>query len=109
MKRVVTNLLFTFEELNTFIIKVEAILLVNSRPLTAISTDPNDPPVLTPAQFLIGDSFTSLPEGDLTDIQTNRLTHWQHITQIREHFWKRWHKEYFKKLNIRHKWATGQH
>ena len=107
MKRVVTNLLFTFEELNTFVIEVEAIL--NSRPLTAISTDPNDPPVLTPAHFLIGDSFTSLPEGDLTDIQTNRLSRWQHITQIRQHFWKRWHKEYLNELNIRHKWATGQH
>lgn len=107
MKRVVTNLLFTFEELNTFVIEVEAIL--NSRPLTALSADPNDPPVLTPAHFLIGDSFTSLPEGDFTKVQTNRLSHWQHITQVRQHFWNRWHKEYLNELNIRHKWATGRH
>jgi len=45
-KRVVGNSLFTFEELNTFIVEVEGIL--NSRPITAISSDPNDTLALTP-------------------------------------------------------------
>jgi len=39
-KRVVGDSLFTFEELNMFIVEVEGIL--NSRPITVISSNPND-------------------------------------------------------------------
>jgi hypothetical protein len=56
LRRVVGNELFTFENLNTLIIQIESIL--NSRPLTPISTDPNDLLVLTPGHILIGDSLT---------------------------------------------------
>ena len=40
------------EELETIFIGVESLL--NSRPLTAVSDDPNDDRVLTPNHFLIG-------------------------------------------------------
>ncbi|XP_033199971.2 uncharacterized protein LOC117162216 [Bombus vancouverensis nearcticus] len=38
--------------------------ILNPRPLTPISSDPKDPPVLTPGHFLIGDTLTSLREHD---------------------------------------------
>ncbi|XP_043461940.1 uncharacterized protein LOC122498322 [Leptopilina heterotoma] len=107
LKRVVKNVLFTFEEINTFIIEIEAVL--NSRPLTPISHDPNDLIVLTPGHFLIGDSLTSLPELDFTLTPTPRLTRWQHLQKMRQDFWSRWHKEYLNGLNIRHKWKGGNH
>lgn len=106
LRRVVGKDLFTFEEFNTLIIEIEAIL--NSRPLTPIAADPNDLLVLTPGHFLIGDSLTNLPEHDFTQVATNHISSWQHIQQIRQHFWARWHKEYLNELNIRRKWATGQ-
>ncbi|XP_033225821.1 uncharacterized protein LOC117178504 [Belonocnema kinseyi] len=106
-KRVVSEQLFTFEEFNTFVIEVEGIL--NSRPLSPMSTDPNDLTVLTPGHFLIGDALTSLPEVNFTETSHNRLSSWQHIQKIRQHFWTRWSKEYLNELNIRHKWKTGQH
>ncbi|XP_011859183.1 PREDICTED: uncharacterized protein LOC105556701 [Vollenhovia emeryi] len=72
LKRVVGDTLFTFEELNTFAIEIEGIL--NSRPITSITSDPNDMLVLTPAHYLIGKSITSLPEGDLQAVSVNRLS-----------------------------------
>ncbi|XP_033220907.1 uncharacterized protein LOC117175309 [Belonocnema kinseyi] len=63
-KRVIGDVLFTFEELNMFTIEVEAIL--NSHPFTPISRDPNDMLALTPGHFIIGDSLTNLPQVDLT-------------------------------------------
>ncbi|XP_071576788.1 uncharacterized protein [Temnothorax nylanderi] len=101
-KRVVGDSLFTFEELNTFTIEVEGIL--NSRPITSLSTDPNDILVLTPAHYLIGKPLTTLPEGDLSSVPANRLSTWQHITKVRQDFWARWNLEYLNELQRRNKW-----
>ncbi|XP_012064510.1 PREDICTED: uncharacterized protein LOC105627842 [Atta cephalotes] len=76
-KRVVGDSLFTFEQLNTFIIKVEDIL--NSRLITSVSSDPYDLLALIPAHCLIGKSITSLPEDNLLSVPDNRLSTWQHI------------------------------
>lgn len=93
---------FTFEELATVAAEIEAIL--NSRPLTPLTSDPNDEQVLTPGHFLIGTSLTSFEEPDITKI--SRLNRWQQLTSIRQHFWKRWSREYLSQLQYRHKWNT---
>ncbi|XP_039311986.1 uncharacterized protein LOC120359240 [Solenopsis invicta] len=101
-KRVIGDSLFTFEELNTFVVEVEGIL--NSRPITSISSDPNDLLVLSPAHYLIGKPLTMLPENDYTSISDNRLSTWQHIAKVRQDFWKRWSLEYLNELQVRRKW-----
>ncbi|XP_011858744.1 PREDICTED: uncharacterized protein LOC105556270 [Vollenhovia emeryi] len=78
-RRVVGDSLFTFEELNTFVVEVEGIL--NSRPITSLSSDPNDLLVLTPVHYLIGKPLTTLPEGHLSSVPANRLSCWKHITK----------------------------
>ncbi|XP_063994304.1 uncharacterized protein LOC135171606 [Diachasmimorpha longicaudata] len=103
--RVIGSEVFTFEEMNTLIIDIEAIL--NSRPLTPMSSDPTDILVLTPGHFLIGDALTNVPEKDFTYIPNNRLSNWEHIQKVRRDFWVRWYKEYLNELNIRRKWNSG--
>ncbi|CAK9826223.1 hypothetical protein ANTRET_LOCUS4105 [Anthophora retusa] len=105
--RVAGTELFTFEDFNTLIIEIESIL--NSRPLTPMSSDPNDLLVLTPGHFLIGDSLTSLRDREFTDVPSNRLSAWQHIQKIKRHFWNRWHREYLNELTRRGKWVKGTH
>ena len=64
--RTVGGTLLTFEQLETFIIETEVIM--NSRPLSPMSPDPNDLQPLTPGNFLIGGPLTSFPQMDLIDV-----------------------------------------
>lgn len=100
--RVIGERILTYEEFTTFATEVEGIL--NSRPLTPISSDPNDLVALTPGHFLIGDSITNVPEHNLMDIQSNRLSSWEQVQQIKQNFWSRWNKEYLNELTIRRGW-----
>lgn len=83
----VRNSLFTYEQFNTVIVKIESIL--NSRPLTPLSADANDLNALTPAHVLLNNSLMSLPEQDITKVRLNRLSIWQHTQKIKQDFWKR--------------------
>ncbi|XP_070156737.1 uncharacterized protein [Polyergus mexicanus] len=106
LKRVMGSALFTFEELSTALIQIEACL--NSRPLTPMSTDPADLLPLTPAHFLVGESMTSFPDTDVTDIQLNRLDRWRLVQRVIQDFWKRWATEYIINLQGRTKWKKRQ-
>ncbi|XP_043475035.1 uncharacterized protein LOC122506784 [Leptopilina heterotoma] len=102
--RIAGNSLLTYEQLHTYVVEIEAIL--NSRPLTPLSSDPNDLLPLTPGHFSIGNSLTSLPQHDLRNILTNRHSCWELAQQMRQHFWSRWHKEYINELLSRSKWQS---
>ncbi|XP_025203176.1 uncharacterized protein LOC112600215 [Melanaphis sacchari] len=104
--RVLGTANLTYDELNTILIKIEAVL--NSRPLTPCSSDPTDTTPLTPAHFLIGEPTCSLPEPDLTGIPENRLKRWQWVTQLTQILWKRWSKEYLSQLQTRQKWLANR-
>ena len=100
------NTLLTYKNLLTLTTEIEAIL--NSRPLTSISTDPNDLSTLTPGHFLIGDSLKSMPEQNFEDLPEQRLSSWQHVQQMRQDFWKRWYTEYLHELNVRKNGTTAR-
>ncbi|CAK9813811.1 hypothetical protein ANTPLA_LOCUS7990 [Anthophora plagiata] len=105
--KTVGDALFTYEQFYTLIVEIEAIL--NSRPLTPLSSDPNDFLALSPSHFLIGDSLTNPLEHDFVDTPINKLSLWQHIQRLKHHFWKRWQKEYLQELHTRSKWHTGDY
>ncbi|XP_048481952.1 uncharacterized protein LOC125489627 [Plutella xylostella] len=104
LRRVLGNCNLTYEELNTTLTQIEAIL--NSRPLTPLSSEPSDCTPLTPGHLLIGRALTSLPQPDYQDHSTPLLTRFKRIEQLRQHFWERWSKEYVSELQQRVKWRS---
>ncbi|XP_018364037.1 PREDICTED: uncharacterized protein LOC108761807 [Trachymyrmex cornetzi] len=105
LKIAMKDLIFTYEEYYTLLVEIESVL--NSRPLTALSADPNDLNPLTPAHFLIGAPLQGIAEWNYLETQTNHLTRWKHIQKICQHFWQRWQKEYLHQLQTRTRWQKG--
>ncbi|XP_015437070.1 PREDICTED: uncharacterized protein LOC107192357 [Dufourea novaeangliae] len=103
--RTIGKTLLTYEAMTTYLTEIEAIL--NSRPLISLSTDPNDFTALTPGHFLIGDLITSINESSVTTVPSTKLSMWQHVQRMKEHFWTRWHKDYLHELTVRRKWHTS--
>jgi hypothetical protein len=103
LKRTIGDSVLTFEEMYV-LTSVEACL--NSRPLTPLSSSPQDLSALTPGHFLIGDSLTAPVEADLSQIPINRLSRWQHVQLVQQRFWRRWSREYMAQLQERSKWRT---
>jgi hypothetical protein len=101
LRRVMGSRHMTVEEFSTLLCQVEAML--NSRPITAMSSDPNDLTALTPGHFLIGRPLQSLPQVDITHIPENRLSRWQDVQQRSQHLWKRFESEYLTLLHSRPK------
>lgn len=106
LKRVVCNTLLVYEDFQTILVQIESIL--NSRPLYPSSSDPNDLTPITPAHFIIGRSFSTLPDPNFNDVPVNRLSRFQHIQSLQQHIWKRWSKDYLTELQHRQKWFTNQ-
>ncbi|XP_047523658.1 uncharacterized protein LOC125062124 [Pieris napi] len=105
IRRVMGNCHLTFEEISTLFAQVEAIL--NSRPLCPLSSSPDDLLTLSPGHFLIGRPLTSLPSKGLDEFKFSHLQRYQRIEQLRQHFWRRWQKEYVVELQQRTKWREN--
>lgn len=104
LHRVILNTVLTYEELNTVLHQVEATL--NSRPLGAMSSDPNDYRTLTAGHFLTLEPLVTIPSPkDATnDVKMSSQKRWSLILQIQQHFWTRWQKEFLHTLQERPKW-----
>ncbi|XP_065185956.1 uncharacterized protein LOC135816784 [Sycon ciliatum] len=92
------------EELHTALVHAEG--LINSRPLTVISSDPNDLRPLTPQHFLVGHADTTLAAE--LGVQPADTVHprrrWMYVQRIVAEVWARWVKEIVPKLNLQVKW-----
>lgn len=106
LRHIIGESKLTFEEMQTFLCQIEACL--NSRPLCANSSDPNDFTALTPAHFLVKTDLLSLPEPSIVEVNPNRLNHWEQIQQMRQFFCKRWKDDYLSQLQQRPKWCREE-
>jgi Family of unknown function (DUF5641) len=91
------------ETLQTFMTEAEN--TVNSRPLTHVSIDPDDPESLTPNHFLRGTSgHAASPIGEFADDDFFLPKQWRISQRLADLFWKRWIREYLPSLTRRDKW-----
>jgi hypothetical protein len=89
------------ERLATLMCIVENI--VNGRPLTKLSDDPNDLTPLRPNDLLVLNSGPSLPPGKFVHQDALRRR-WRQVQYLADVFWTRWVKEYLPSLQQRQKW-----
>lgn len=91
------------ESLQTFLCEAEAI--VNGRPITTPSSDPNDLEALTPNHLLLLRSKPSLPPGLFQTEDLYARRRWRQVQYMADLFWKRWVREYLPELQARQKWS----
>ncbi|XP_075150609.1 uncharacterized protein LOC142224705 [Haematobia irritans] len=104
LRKVASNVKFTFEEFSTLLVRIESIL--NSRPLSAISQDPTELISLTPGHLLRGAALIAVPEEYSDDL--TRINRWQRLKALQINFAKRWKAEYVSELQRRYKWKSIQ-
>lgn len=101
LRSLITDQLVNDETLSTLLAEVEKIL--NDRPLTRLTNDPNDLEPLTPNMLLLlrpNPSYQPITLGE-TISYNKRWKQAQYLTSI---FWKRWTREYLPLLQERQKW-----
>ena len=99
---VLQNQVLTDEVLLTAFAEVE--WLVNSRPLTEVSSDVDDLEALTPNHFIIGRGTVNLPPGVFVDREISSHKRWRQAQVVATHIWNRWLREYLPCLITRKKW-----
>ena len=111
LRKVIGQAKLTYDELLTAVVEAEAV--INSRPLTYISTDDLDEP-LTPAHLLTGRRVLSLPDyiscrhEDVDDVEPELLDkRARYLNATLNQFWERWRKEYLLELRESHRYHRG--
>ncbi|XP_062620585.1 uncharacterized protein LOC134282159 [Saccostrea cucullata] len=94
------------EGLLTLVCEIEAIM--NGRPLTEASDDPNDLCALTPNHILLMRSGESFPPGIFHASDNYAKRRWKQIQYLADVFWTRWIKEYVPLLQQRQKWLKQE-
>ena len=87
------------EGLSTLFCNVASI--VNSRPLTPVSDDPNDFEPITPNHLLLLRSGYTLPADVFVKGDCYSKRRWRQIQYLADEFWRRWVREYLPLLQLR--------
>lgn len=106
LRRVIGKEILTSSEFRTILAQTSAAM--NSRPLAALSDDPDDLEFLTPGHFLCGESMIQLFGKNVQDAPTNSLKRVEQIQQKSQLIWKQWSQDYLNELQQRTKWREPE-
>lgn len=106
LRVVLGNQCVSEDVLQTVLTEVE--FMVNSRPLTYVSGDINDPEPLTPNHFLLGMPQAAVSPGVFSEREVMSRSKWRQSQALSEQLWRRWQKEYLPLLLTRKKWNDEQ-
>ena len=90
------------EGLVTLLCEVESFM--NGRPITTVSSDPQDQEPLTPNHLLLLRSESPMSPGLFRREDQLSRRRWRQVQYLADIFWKRWSKEYLPLLQGRQKW-----
>jgi len=90
------------ESLSTMFCLVESV--INSRPLTTVSSDHRDLEPLTPNHLLLLRGDPVLPPGEFVKQDLYSRRRWRQVQYLADIFWRRWTREYLPTLQLRQKW-----
>lgn len=99
-RKVANTQKFTYEEFSTLLARIESVL--NSRPLSPMSDDPNEYLALTPGHFLRGAPLVAAPEAPAETLTLR--DRWERLKSLHHQFARRWKDEYLKEIQKRYKW-----
>lgn len=102
LKIVLGNQTVSEEVLTTVLAEAESML--NGRPLTHLSVDPDDSSPITPNHFLLGRAHPHIPPDIIDESKGLSRRRWLAAQELAQHFWRRWLKEYVPSLIERSKW-----
>ena len=94
------------DSLHTLFCEIESIM--NSRPITEVSSDVNDVEALTPNHLLLLNAKSPLPPTTTSEADNYARRRWRQVQLLADTFWSRWVKEYLPRLQERQKWATSR-
>lgn len=94
----------THEVLTTFM--AEVCMIIKSRPIVPVSSDPENPTILSPNVLLTQKEGDDIPPLQNLDIRDMFRAGWKHVQVLAERFWKRWKDEFLQSLQTRRKWKT---
>eukprot|EP00794_Sanderia_malayensis_P001724 gene1724-biopygen1574 len=92
------------EGLLTTFCEIESI--INGRPVTKVSDDPQDANALTPNHLLLLKSNPCFPPGIFFKADSYSRRRWKQVQYLADIFRKRWTREYLPILQLRQKWQT---
>ena len=101
LRSLVGNRELNDESLRTFLVEVEKIM--NDRPITPVSSDPQDLEALTPNHILLMRQNPSTSAKECGKVESYKAR-WKHVQSLASTFWERWIREYLPTLQETQKW-----